>query len=128
VEGNLSHLTDPLNTALQIQGLNDDTRCMTPVIANIVTDGEVFEVATTTFTSGLDMLKRCGAQNDMFAANPARHNPMQLTRHGFVNFVSRQCKFAHISEIGKQFRVVLVPFQHRNKTAEKRAIRLALLD
>ena len=92
---------------------------MTPVIAHIVADGEVFEVATTSFTSGLDVLKRCGAQNDMLAANPARYNPMQLTRHGLVNFVSRQCKFAHISRIGEKFRVDMVPFQQRKKTAKK---------
>jgi hypothetical protein len=61
---------------------------MTPVIANIVADGEVFSMAIAPLTQGLDMFQRGGARQHMFTTDPARHHTMQLTGHGFVYFFS----------------------------------------
>ena len=68
---------------------------MTPAIADFVADGQVVGVAVAAFAAGLNMLQRRRPGRDMFAANPARHDAVQLPRNGFIHLDSKVAQAAH---------------------------------
>jgi acetoin utilization deacetylase AcuC-like enzyme len=61
---------------------------MSLVIARLVADSQILNMAVTTFAQGLDVLKRGGFRQHMLTADPAGHHAMQLARNGFVHFVA----------------------------------------
>ena len=68
---------------------------MALMVANRVTNRQIFEMTVATLTERLNMLKRGIAGQHMLAANPARHLPMQLARHGLVNLVAGMAQLTH---------------------------------
>jgi hypothetical protein len=65
------------------------------VVAQLVTDGQVFCMAVTSFTFGFDVLKRGRFRQHVLTTHPAWHHTMQLPRHGFVHFFSDLIQSAH---------------------------------
>lgn len=68
---------------------------MALVVAKLMADGQIFNVAVAAFTQGLDVLQRGGGVQHMLTADPAGHHAMQLARHGFVDFVAGEGESAH---------------------------------
>ena len=68
---------------------------MTLAVADFMADRQVVGMAVAAFAAGLDMLERRRFRRDMFAANPARHDPVQLPRHGFIHLDSKVAQTAH---------------------------------
>ena len=58
---------------------------MALAIASLVANRQIFGVAVAAIAQGLDMLQRGCVWRDMLAANPARHDAVQLPRNGFVH-------------------------------------------
>ena len=70
---------------------------MTLAVAGFMADGQVVGVAVAAFAAGLNMLKRRRLGRDMFAANPARHDAVQLPRNSFIHLDSKVAQTAHAS-------------------------------
>ena len=68
---------------------------MTLTIAHRMADGEVFCMAVAALAERLNVLQRGGVRRHMFAANPARHGAMQLTRDRLVDLVAGMAQSAH---------------------------------
>ena len=65
------------------------------VVAKLVTDGQILNVAVAAFAQGLDMLQRGCFMQHMLTTHPAGHHAMQLARHSFVDFVAGKGQSAH---------------------------------
>ena len=63
---------------------------MPAVVAGIVADGQIFGMAVATLAQRLNVLQRGISLRHVLAADPARHLAVQLTGHGFVDFVAGQ--------------------------------------
>ena len=63
---------------------------MALIVADLMTDSQVFRVAVSTLTQRLNMLQRGSGWRHMFTTNPTRHLAMKLPCHGFVNLVAGQ--------------------------------------
>ena len=68
---------------------------MAQVIAAPMANGQIFGMAVTAFTQGLDVFKRCGRGQHMFATNPARNQAVHLPGHRLVHFVAGVGELAH---------------------------------
>lgn len=71
---------------------------MTLIVAKIMTDGQVFQMAVTPFAQGLDVLQGRGSWLHVFTADPTRHHAVHLASHRFINFVTRVGEFAHVKQ------------------------------
>ena len=60
------------------------------VVAGIVADCQILNMAVTTLAQGLNMLKRGVSLRYMFATDPARNLAVQLAGHGFIDLVTGQ--------------------------------------
>lgn len=68
---------------------------MALVVAQLMTDGQILDMAVAAFAQGFDVFQcGCIAQH-MFAADPARHYAMHLACHCFVDFVAGEGESAH---------------------------------
>ena len=72
------------------------------VVAQLVADGEIVNVAVAAFAQGLNVFKRRRVGQYMFTADPARHQAMELTGNRLVNFAPRVGEFAHVSALPTQ--------------------------
>lgn len=68
---------------------------MALVVAQLVADGQIFNMAVAAFAQGLDVLQRGGSVQHMLTADPTGHHAMQLACHGFVDFVAGEGESAH---------------------------------
>ncbi len=68
---------------------------MALVVAYIMADRQIFQVAAPPFAQRLDMLQGCRTGHHMLTANPAGHHAMHLPSDRFVDLVTRVGKFAH---------------------------------
>ena len=68
---------------------------MALAIADFMADGQVFCVAVAAIAQGLDVFQRRRLGRDMFAADPARHDAMELPRDCFIHLDPQVCQSAH---------------------------------
>jgi hypothetical protein len=68
---------------------------MALAIADFMADGQILGMAVAAVAQRLDVLQRGGLWRDMLAADPARHDAMQLARHGFVHLDAEVSQTAH---------------------------------
>lgn len=64
-------------------------------IADLMADGQILCVAVAALTQGLNVLQRRRLGRHVFAADPARHDAVELPRHGFVHLVPGMAQPAH---------------------------------
>lgn len=68
---------------------------MALAIADFMADGQIVCMAVAAFAQGLDVFQRRRLGRDMFAADPARHHAMELTRHCFIHLDPKVSQTAH---------------------------------
>ena len=68
---------------------------MALAVARFVADRQVFRVAIAAVAASLNMLQRGRLWHDMLAANPARHDAVQLPGNGFVHLDAEVAQTAH---------------------------------
>jgi hypothetical protein len=68
---------------------------MALAIADFMADGQVFCVAVAAVAQCLNVFQRRGLERDMFAANPARHDAMELSRDCFIHLDPKVSQTAH---------------------------------
>lgn len=74
---------------------------MALVIAELVANGQVFNMAVAAFAERLNVLQRGRLMQHMFATYPAGHHTMHLACYGFIDLVAGVGEFAHFdAEIG----------------------------
>jgi hypothetical protein len=65
-------------------------------IADFVTNRKVVCVAVAALAERLNVLKRGGFARHVFAAYPARHGAVKLTRNRLVDLVAGKAQSAHV--------------------------------
>ena len=68
---------------------------MALAVADFMADGQVLGMAVAAIAQRLDVLQRGGFWRDMLPADPARHDAMQLARHGSVHLDAKVLQTAH---------------------------------
>lgn len=58
-------------------------------------DSQICQVAVATFTQRFDVLESGVSVQHRQAADPARHNSVELAGYGFINLVTGQSQSAH---------------------------------
>ncbi len=68
---------------------------MARVVARTVTDREILDVAAAAINQRHDVFERCILQRHRLPADPARHDPMQLTGDSAPDLDAGQGEAAH---------------------------------
>ena len=90
-----SFVAGPLYRAFKKQCGLDCASGVAPVVAHVMADRQIFQMATSTFAQRFDVLQGSGIWQHMLTTDPARHHAMHLPSDRFVDLVTRVGKFAH---------------------------------